>query len=99
MLALYTFLDRSFGKEILVHLLDCQGVLHPAADGIADQKAGQAVAVDEHDRRAKSPSRHAVLAAAGGTIETVEGKPFRYGKPGFENPHFVAFGRRPAAGQ
>lgn len=42
---------------------------------------------------------HAVLAAAGGSIKTVEGEPFRYGKPNFENPHFVAFGRRPAAGQ
>ncbi|WP_459618489.1 3'(2'),5'-bisphosphate nucleotidase CysQ [Bordetella sp. 2513F-2] len=35
---------------------------------------------------------HAVLAAAGGTVRTVDGAPMRYGKPGFENPHFVAAG-------
>ncbi len=35
---------------------------------------------------------HAVLAAAGGTMTTLEGEPFHYGKPGFENPHFVARG-------
>lgn len=36
---------------------------------------------------------HAVLAAAGGRIETVtERTPLRYGKPGFDNPHFAAWG-------
>jgi 3'(2'), 5'-bisphosphate nucleotidase len=33
---------------------------------------------------------HAVLAAAGGRVETLEGDPLGYGKPGLENPHFVA---------
>ena len=36
---------------------------------------------------------HAVLAAAGGRVERLDGTPMRYGKPGFENPHFVAWGR------
>lgn len=36
---------------------------------------------------------HAVLAAAGGRVETLAGAVLRYGKPGFENPHFVAQGR------
>ncbi len=36
---------------------------------------------------------HAVLAAAGGRVETVDGEPLAYGKPGFENPHFIARGR------
>jgi 3'(2'), 5'-bisphosphate nucleotidase len=36
---------------------------------------------------------HAVLLAAGGGICTVAGDPLRYGKPGYENPHFVAYGR------
>jgi 3'(2'), 5'-bisphosphate nucleotidase len=36
---------------------------------------------------------HAVLRAAGGYVRTVDGKPFTYGKPGFENPHFIATGR------
>jgi 3'(2'), 5'-bisphosphate nucleotidase len=35
---------------------------------------------------------HAVLAAAGGQVLTLEGKPLLYGKAGFENPHFVAWG-------
>ena len=37
---------------------------------------------------------HAILAAAGGRIEDVHGSTLHYGKPGFENPHFVAMGRR-----
>jgi 3'(2'), 5'-bisphosphate nucleotidase len=36
----------------------------------------------------------AVLEAAGGSVETVDGAPLRYGKAGFTNPHFIAFGRR-----
>jgi len=35
---------------------------------------------------------HAVLAAAGGAVRTLDGAPLRYGKPGFENPHFAAWG-------
>lgn len=35
---------------------------------------------------------HAVLLAAGGQVNTVAGAPLRYGKPGFDNPHFVASG-------
>jgi len=38
----------------------------------------------------------AVLEAAGGRVETVEGEPLRYGKSGFRNPHFIAFGRNRA---
>jgi 3'(2'), 5'-bisphosphate nucleotidase len=33
---------------------------------------------------------HAVLAAAGGEVTDLSGRPLRYGKAGFENPHFVA---------
>ncbi|HTU67059.1 MAG TPA: 3'(2'),5'-bisphosphate nucleotidase CysQ [Steroidobacteraceae bacterium] len=35
----------------------------------------------------------AVLMAAGGSVTTLEGAPFRYGKPGFKNGNFVARGR------
>ena len=35
---------------------------------------------------------HAVLVAAGGSVCDLAGRPLRYGKPGFENPHFVARG-------
>lgn len=37
---------------------------------------------------------HAVLAAAGGSVSTIDGAPLTYGKPGFRNPHFIARGRR-----
>ena len=36
---------------------------------------------------------HAVLRAAGGEVTDLAGAPLRYGKPGYENPHFVARGR------
>ncbi len=35
---------------------------------------------------------HAVLAAAGGRVMTLDEVPLRYGKPGFDNPPFVARG-------
>ena len=35
----------------------------------------------------------AVLAAAGGRVTGLDGEPFIYGKPGFRNGHFVAWGR------
>jgi 3'(2'), 5'-bisphosphate nucleotidase len=38
---------------------------------------------------------HAVLASAGGRVLRLEGAPLQYGKPQFENPHFVALGARP----
>jgi 3'(2'), 5'-bisphosphate nucleotidase len=37
---------------------------------------------------------HAVVSAAGGSVETMEGDPLAYGKPGWDNPHFVCWGRR-----
>jgi len=39
---------------------------------------------------------HAVLHAAGGAVTDLDGKPLTYGKPGFENPHFVAKGKQQA---
>ena len=35
----------------------------------------------------------AVLEAAGGRVEDLQGQPLRYGKPGFENPDFLAWGQ------
>ncbi|MEM7497687.1 MAG: 3'(2'),5'-bisphosphate nucleotidase CysQ [Pseudomonadota bacterium] len=36
---------------------------------------------------------HAVLLAAGGDVRTLEHlRPLAYGKPGWENPHFIAYG-------
>ncbi len=34
---------------------------------------------------------HAVLAAAGGRVCDLQGRPLGYGKPGFDNPHFAAW--------
>jgi 3'(2'), 5'-bisphosphate nucleotidase len=44
---------------------------------------------------------HAVLAAAGGAVTTLEGAPLLYGNAaqGFESPDFVAWGRGPLARQ
>ena len=36
----------------------------------------------------------AVLEAAGGRVETLAGAPLTYGKPGFRNDGFLAWGRR-----
>jgi 3'(2'), 5'-bisphosphate nucleotidase len=33
------------------------------------------------------------LEAAGGRVLTIDGVPLRYGKPGWENPHFICWGR------
>lgn len=35
---------------------------------------------------------HAIVLAAGGTVETVDGKPLGYSKPDFANPHFIVKG-------
>ena len=35
---------------------------------------------------------HAILEAAGGRVKTMTGGSLRYGKPGFENPDFLAEG-------
>ena len=40
---------------------------------------------------------HAVLTAAGGCVIGRDGSPFRYGKAGFRNDGFVAWGREPIA--
>jgi 3'(2'), 5'-bisphosphate nucleotidase len=40
----------------------------------------------------------AVLEAAGGAVCRVDGTPLLYGKPGWENPHFICWGIPPATG-
>jgi 3'(2'), 5'-bisphosphate nucleotidase len=40
-------------------------------------------------------SPQAVLEAAGGCVVTLDGLPLHYGKAGWDNPHFVCWGRRP----
>lgn len=57
------------------------------AEGIADlyPRFGRTMEWD-------TAAGHAVLAAAGGRVTTVDGADLTYGKPGFENPHFIARG-------
>ena len=38
---------------------------------------------------------HAIVNAAGGAVLQPDGSPLIYGKPGFKNPPFVVWGRRP----
>ena len=40
---------------------------------------------------------HAVVLFAGGSVSDEQGNELTYGKPGFENPHFVVRGARPHA--
>ena len=56
--------------------------------------AGEADLYPRHGRTMEwdTAAGHAVLAAAGGSLTTIEGKPFTYGKAKFENPFFVARG-------
>jgi 3'(2'), 5'-bisphosphate nucleotidase len=58
------------------------------AEGIADlyPRFGRTMEWD-------TAAAHAVLAAAGGQVTTLDGRELGYGKPGFDNPHFVARGR------
>jgi 3'(2'), 5'-bisphosphate nucleotidase len=57
------------------------------AEGIADlyPRFGRTMEWD-------TAAPQAVLEAAGGTVCTLDGAPLLYGKPGWENPHFVCTG-------
>jgi 3'(2'), 5'-bisphosphate nucleotidase len=57
--------------------------------------AGEADLYPRHGRTMEwdTAAGHAVLLAAGGTVTRWDGGPFTYGKPGFDNPPFVARGR------
>ena len=57
------------------------------AEGIADlyPRFGRTMEWD-------TAAPQAVLEAAGGTVRALDGQPLRYGKPGWENPHFVCTG-------
>ncbi len=57
--------------------------------------AGEADLYPRHGRTMEwdTAAGHAVLTAAGGSVRRWDGGPFTYGKPGFENPPFVARGK------
>jgi len=58
------------------------------AEGVADlyPRLGRTMEWD-------TAAGHAIVLAAGGRVTTIEGTELTYGKPGFDNPHFVARGR------
>lgn len=60
------------------------------AEGIADlyPRLGRTMEWD-------TAAGHAVVLAAGGRVTTLDGGELTYGKPGLDNPHFVARGRAP----
>ena len=103
--------SRSHGDEAALQAwLQAQRDAGQAIDAVASAgsslklcllAAGQADAYPRFGRTMEwdIAAGHAVLAAAGGTVLRLDGSPFGYGKAGFENPHFVAWGdaRRQAA--
>jgi 3'(2'), 5'-bisphosphate nucleotidase len=60
------------------------------AEGIADiyPRLGRTMEWD-------TAAGHAIVVAAGGRVTRLDGSDLSYGKPGFDNPHFVARGRSP----
>lgn len=62
------------------------------AEGLADLYPRQGRTMEWDTAAAQ-----AVLEAAGGAVLTMAGTPLRYGKPGWENPHFYATGQMVAA--
>ena len=79
-LAGYTIVDERVGGSSLKFCL--------VAEGVADiyPRLGRTMEWD-------TAAGHAVVAAAGGSVRTLDGAELSYGKPGLENPSFVVRGR------
>ena len=79
-LAGYTIVDQRAGGSSLKFCL--------VAEGVADiyPRLGRTMEWD-------TAAGHAVAAAAGGSVRTLDGAALGYGKPGLENPSFVVRGR------
>ncbi len=79
-LAGHTIVDERVGGSSLKFCL--------VAEGVADiyPRLGRTMEWD-------TAAGHAVVAAAGGSVRTLDGAELRYGKPGLENPSFVVRGR------
>ena len=81
------------GRKI-AHLLNIGSALKfcRVAEGLADlyPRFGRTMEWD-------TAAAQAVVEAAGGrVVEAIGGAPFHYGKPGWENPGFICWGRSPA---
>jgi 3'(2'), 5'-bisphosphate nucleotidase len=83
-------LDRFLAGRRVVRTLNYGSALKfcRVAEGVADlyPRFGRTMEWD-------TAAPQAVLEAAGGRVVTTDGAPLRYGKPGWENPHFICWGR------
>jgi 3'(2'), 5'-bisphosphate nucleotidase len=91
--------SRSHGDEAaLQHFLagrQVAGIVHAGSSlKLCLIATGEADLYPRHSRTMEwdIAAGHAVLSAAGGAVLDLDGLPLRYGKPGLENPHFVARG-------
>ena len=85
-------LPRSTGRPVAAHRTVGSSLkLCLLAEGLADvyPRFGRTMEWD-------TAAGDAVLRAAGGVVRTLDGAPLAYGKPGFENPDFAAWGTAPA---
>ena len=88
-------LDAFLQGRLVAHVLNFGSSLKCCrlAQGVADvyPRFGRTMEWD-------TCAAQAVLEAAGGAVRTLDGAPLRYGKPGWENPHFVCTGRSDLGG-
>jgi 3'(2'), 5'-bisphosphate nucleotidase len=84
-------LDAFLAEHIVARVIHCGSSLKfcRLAEGQADvyPRFGRTMEWD-------TCAPHAVLLAAGGSVQAADGSQFRYGKPGWDNPHFIAWGAR-----
>lgn len=92
-------LSRSHLTEPTIAWLDTRGIADRRPVGSSLKycliAAGEADLSVRHGPTSEwdTAAGHAVLLAAGGRMETLDGEPLTYGKPGFLNPGFIAWGR------
>lgn len=95
---LTALVSKSHYAEETTAWLEARGVTHRRAVGSSLKycliAAGEADLSVRHGPTSEwdTAAGHAVLLAAGGRIETLEGAPLTYAKPGFLNPGLVAWG-------
>ncbi len=82
-------LDAFLAGRRVAHTLNYGSALKfcRVAEGVADlyPRFGRTMEWD-------TAAPQAVIEAAGGRVVTTDGAPLRYGKPGWENPHFICWG-------
>ncbi len=86
--------DKTRLKEFLEQYTVAQQISAGSAVKLALVAKGEADLYPRFGRTMEwdTAAGHAILIAAGGSVRTVDDEVLRYGKPGFENPPFVAYG-------